>query len=624
MMQWLFRARHWLVFGLLLIICFFALQKLASYSMVRVVLESSHATTFKVYWTTEAFDGWAESNSAAMRISNRKNHYVLPIPIALEKIKQLRIDPSGHRGVETTIRALSLHHLYTKSVKFGGLKNNSFSGFTANEDASSSKLGKQLKVKASGNDPVFVMDMPALENQPQPWLLGLQSGLLALLFYGLLMRSSSLLVEQLRWVPAAMLVAGTAVMVMASVSNYNTHPDEFVHIANARYYLDHYVPPEVCADDSRDTYTVYGVSRLDKREIAYYIGGRYLQLLDVVPVREYMKLRYLNVALFFILVLLAFREVKARIIFLPLLLTPQAWYLFSYYNSDALSLFVVMITAYQVLVPKSMLRRLLLGERPPAYILWVLGISMVIAMQYWLKLNYVFYAIFLVMLGASWGLLNRRLPQMQAAMPLAIAFVLGTSTFLSWEVSRHANNDFALSEKAKICQEKLATRIYKPSTSLVETHGTFRLKAKGYTIEDVFFKLKWPERIFYTGLGTYGYTEYLNSYLHFEIVTAFILLLFLYAVVMISIKGDGFARMAVLSTVAAIGGVTLAAFWVNWNDDFQPQGRYLMVYLPLFGSLMAMYRHKLNMAVVSLLAGVPFLLAVLSFFAVALLEISKQ
>ena len=622
-MQWLFKARHWLAFGLILVACFLALQKFANYSLVRINLKTSHTTFFKVYWTTQDDEVWSEDNAAAVRLSKRKHHYILPIPVPLSEIKRLRVNPSGLKDVSTTVKEISLYHLYTKSINFGGPFNDDFKGFNPIEQVGKARIGSTLRYTALGNTPGFEVDLPQFETLPQPWLLGGQAVLITLLLYAVLMRSSMLFVEQLRWVPMGMLLAFTAILAMALISKYNSHPDEFAHVANARYFVDHYAPPVTCSEEARDTYTIYGVSRLDKREIAYFIGGRVLQLADPVPAREYVKLRLINVSLFLVLVLLVFREPKARIIFLPLLLTPQAWYLFSYYNSDALSLFIVMITAYQIFVPKSMLRRLLIGERPPAYIVWVLVLCLVFAMQYWLKLNYVFYTIFLAMLGGAWWLLKRRRPDMRYVLPVVIAFVLGTSIFLSWEISRHAINDFALKEKVIDCREQLAGRMYRPSTPLEETERNYRLRDKGYSAMDVIFKFDWPERIFYTGLGTYGYTEILNSYPHFEVVSVFIILLFLYSIVTITIRGDAMARLAVICTMGAICSVTLAAFWANWSMDFQPQGRYLMVYLAMFGSLLAMYGNKLNMNILSLLASVPFLLAAYSFLVVALLEIPK-
>ena len=80
-------------------------------------------------------------------------------------------------------------------------------------------------------------------------------------------------------------------------------------------------------------------------------------------------------------------------------------------------------------------------------------------------------------------------------------------------------------------------------------------------------------------------------------------------------------RMTVLSVLASMFAITAAAIINNWDQSFQTQGRYLMVYLPLLGTLIVTQSHKLNTAWLSLLALGPFMLGLYSFFAVALVEI---
>ncbi len=614
--------RHWLGFALLLVVCFFAIQKLAGYTFVRVHLSSSYATPFKIYWQTAADHGWTETNSASVRVNARKERHILILPVPLASIVKFRVDPSEHAEVNTHLRKISLHHLYANSIIFGGRDNLQFSKFIPNEQVDVLALGHTLELISTGNDAGFDVELPNITIQPEPLLRITQSFLLALLVFTLVIQFPRL-VNDLRWVPPSFFFIGCIVLVMALVSNINTHPDEGTHIDNALYYAEHYVPPEVCADDTRFTYSKYGVSRLDKREIAYYLAGRYLQVVDFIPAPNYLKLRLINVTFFFILVLITWRLVSVRFLFLPLLLTPQAWYLFSYYNSDALSLFVVCVTAYQVCIPHSILRRLLRGERPPGYAIWVLGLSLLVAMQFWLKLNYMFYPILLAMLAASWWILNRHWPEMQFTVPIILALVLGTGMFLSWEISRHAINDFELAERIHACQDITAELAYKPSTPLPETHPTILLRDKGVSLKQMLTEMDWAVRTFYTGLGAYGYTEFLNSNAHYQIVSLFIVLFLLYVVVTVLIRGDGMARLAVLSTLAAMVGITLAAIANNWLQSFQTQGRYLMVYLPLLGTLIVLYKEKLSTWWLSLLASIPFLLGLYSFLAIAMIEIPK-
>lgn len=608
------------MFAAFFALCFFALQKLAGYSFMRIDIANSSSTYVTVYWTTDEDSSWSESKAATFYAGANKQQFILPMRVALSRIKQLRIDPGFLKGNKTEIREIGFYSLYSESVIFD--KPEVFERFEANQDVGNLKRKSGLVFEATGADPQLKMNFPATGRQPAPGLLIAQSALLALLLMSLFSRLPWLF-ENLRWVPAGLLVAASTALAIATVSKLNTHPDEYIHVYDAQYYATHYTPPQVCSQDSRYTYTDYGISRLDKREIAYFVGGRYLQLMEFIPGPDYLKLRYFNVAMLFIFALLAFQHQRARFLFLPLLLTPQAWYLFAYYNSDALSLFAVSLAAYQIFVPQSMLRRLLNGERPPGWVFWILGIGLIVAMQYWIKLNFMFYPILLLMLGASWWLLNRRLPNMQNIFPVVLALVLGTSLFLSWEISRHAVNDFAIAEKISDCQEITAAKRFKPSTPLNELAYTLRLRDRGVTLKKMLVDMDWAKRTFYTALGAYGYTQYLSPDRHYRLASGLILLFFLYVIVLVSIRGDSLARLSALSILAAMVGLVMAAIFNNWDQSFQTQGRYLLPYLTMLGTLIAMYPHKLNTGWLSVLAMGPFLLGLYSFYAVALVELPK-
>ena len=614
------RIRYWLKFLALFALSLAGLLVLADQTLVRVEIKHSRSDTFKVYWTTENDASWTESKSAKVYMNSRKRFHLLRMPIALNDVVLLRIDPGDHKGVQTEVRALTFYNLYSGKLAFRG--NQAFADFEPIKHVSDLRATSTLSFTSTGNDPGFLVDFPRQRVAWMPGLMLLQALILAL-FLSALIANFAWLSAELRWVPVAMLLVASVISSIAIVSKFDTHPDEYVHFRAASYYSEHFVPPEVCDPQAHHTYSVYGVSRLNNREIAYYVQGRYLQLVDFVPVADYLKLRFSNVVMFLILTLLAFKHVRARYLFLPLLLTPQAWYLFSYYNSDALSLFVVSLLAYQLFVPQSMLRQLLIGVRPPGYVLWLLGLSLLVAMQYWIKLNYMFYPMLLGMLAVSWWLVYRRFPDFRYSAPLWIVLALGTAIFLSWELNRQAINDFEIADRILDCREEISQTRYKPSTPLEETHYNYRLKAKGVSLSDMLVKRDWAERIFYTGLGAYGYTEYLNQNQHYRIVAIFIVLLLLYLTLSIGLRGGAIGRLSLLSTFAALSGITAAAGYINWAVDFQPQGRYLMVYLPIIGTLMVMYWNILSVRWLSVLAAVPFLMGLYSILAVALVELPR-
>ncbi len=613
------KTRYWLIFISLFVFSLLALQKLAGYTFVSLNVANSQSAYLTVYWTTDSEPEWSEARAAALYANSRKRNFILPIPVALSKIRELRIDPSFVKNIRTELRSVRLHSLSASSINFDS--GQGFSQFKVNQDIGNLDRSSGLFFRSLGSNPELSIVLDAQE-YPRIWILqGVLALLLSLLGASLLARAKWL-AQDLRWVPAALLVAAGSALVMATITTVNVHPDEKTHIDNATYYASHFSPPQVCDKETRYTYSVYGVSRLDKREIAYYLAGRYLQILEFVPGQDYLKLRYLNAAMLFVLAWLAFRNIRARFLFLPLLLTPQAWYLFSYYNSDALSLFAVSLLAYQVFIPQSILRRLLNGERPPGLSLWVLGLALLMAMQYWVKLNFMFYPIFLLMLAGSWWLLNRRLPDMRHTLPVVLALVLGTSLYAAWEYKRHAVNEFETSQRISDCMELTAAYSYKPSTPFSKLNVQLRLRERGVSLHDMLVTQQWAKRTFYTGLGAYGYTEYLNSDRHYRLVGLFLIMLFMYVVLSVGVRGNAMARMSILSMLAAMIGITLAAIINNWTQSFQTQGRYLMVYLPLLGSLIVMYWNMLSARWLSLLALLPFLLGLYSFYAVGLVEIA--
>ena len=85
------------------------------------------------------------------------------------------------------------------------------------------------------------------------------------------------------------------VLVMATLSTYGQHPDEYVHVRAGGYYQTHYSPPPVGDESIKDTYSVYGVSRLHSGEIVYLLAGQFSRLLNPLHMPLYQTLRFFNV-----------------------------------------------------------------------------------------------------------------------------------------------------------------------------------------------------------------------------------------------------------------------------------------------------------------------------------------
>ena len=66
------------------------------------------------------------------------------------------------------------------------------------------------------------------------------------------------------WVFAlGVILSAVLVLIMQLKTPYNVHPDEYSHVAAARYYLNHWVPPKLDDPGVRATRSMYGFSYLD-------------------------------------------------------------------------------------------------------------------------------------------------------------------------------------------------------------------------------------------------------------------------------------------------------------------------------------------------------------------------
>ena len=218
---------------------------------------------------------------------------------------------------------------------------------------------------------------------------------------------------------------------MATLSRVGVHPDEGVHVRAADYFQQHVLPPPVGAPDIRNTYSVYGVSRLHSGEIAYLLLGKCARLFHALALPSYMVERYCNVAFWGLLLLLAVACRDFRLLMLPMLLSPQIWYIFSYVNSEAFACLVMMLAAWQLASPESAWNRLLAGgadgtKASPLSSVWL---GLLFALLLLIKKNFYFFVLFL---GGYvlWRLLWGYTPCQRGTLRrMALVLLIGLSVF---------------------------------------------------------------------------------------------------------------------------------------------------------------------------------------------------
>jgi hypothetical protein len=380
-----------------------------------------------------------------------------------------------------------------------------------------------------------------------------------------------------------------AVVSMAFLSAYMAHPDEKDHVGAGQYYMQYWDPPKVGDARARAAYSNYGVSYLDQLDAVYFLAGKFACLVKPFVGQDYLALRLFNVALLALLMVLAWRlPSRLRIVFLPLLISPQPWYVFSYFNADALPLALSFIAAY-------FLTRLLddrpkggpgarapQSGRPGAWRLAWLGLTLgLLAIS---KQNYYVFLVFFACfwLGLAWLGLDRgkRTASLkQAGLVFAMAAAIFGARYGAhvWVV-RHQPPDAV----AKVA-EQLAADEFKPSKQ-AEGKGFWgmNMRAQGVTFTQMFTgEWKWHVFTFRSSFGKYGAMD-IEPPLIFYRYIGWMLEAFL-AVMLVALLRNGPAgRMtAALFVLFAILTV-LQSVWHSWTADFQAQGRYLF---PILGML---------------------------------------
>src|SRR5262249_50758563 len=124
----------------------------------------------------------------------------------------------------------------------------------------------------------------------------------------------------------------------------NAHPDEWVHVAAAQYYVDHWIRSPIGSPDLEPAVTKdFGHSYLFELDMVYFVAGK---LTESIRLDSYFRLRLFNVALYAILIFTAlFYYQEAPALALVLGISPQIWYVFSYFNGDAFPLFISLLAA---------------------------------------------------------------------------------------------------------------------------------------------------------------------------------------------------------------------------------------------------------------------------------------
>ncbi|BHH81953.1 hypothetical protein [Desulforhopalus sp. 52FAK] len=587
---------------------------------VEVDIEVSQTSRFAIYWAEEG-QGYSQNNMATVRAHAGKRNYSFYLT-NLSKIHRLRIDPHTYLG-EATIKQLQVAQegyepiILSNSDEFKRL-------VPLNQIETTRVDANGLWLRSTGQDPYFELTIsPQKIGFNTLWLLVRMLGVALITL--VIVYSLAPLVEKLKIVPILLFGVWILILVMAGISKENVHPDEYVHIAATSYYAENWLPPVVDDPSVRNTYSVYGVSRLNYGEIYYFFSGKTYKVLQFFQMPATFAYRFFNVALFGIIFFLSVRSVYARIAAIPFLVSSQVWYIFSYCGSDAFALFIAFLATYFLINPESLLHKYLKGGGA-----WFqFGAAMILAVFFGtvfiLKMNYYpFVGLVYLILGVRIFFTEDYSWQKKDAVRRLIIITLLGASFLGIRMSAdYVVNGFDRNDKIAALQEELSHYKYKKSTPPEERVPTIYMKDRGVAFKDLISKYHWGITTIQSSFGVFGYLSITSPHHYYTIVkwAGSALLLF---ILISSLTRGGIMGAGVTSVVCGLSLVLiLAAIYRSWVVDFQPQGRYLFPIIPMFGIVLGHNIAAINKRVLVLLVGIMFMLGLYSYIFQGLLKIPR-
>lgn len=605
---------NYLLLGGILSLIYLALFVFQARVDIEVEGDFSQSTFFRLYWAGPD-QGFSEKRMAYAALEPGRDRYRFYLG-SLANIERIRIDPLERAG-KLRLNTITISQWGWQTLQLQQLSDYGF--YRANDQIAVAAAEPGLMISTRGEDGHFEIsiDPRRVLSFPARPLLVVGGLWLAL---GLFMLLLTPLVRNLRFVPVLLLTSWGLVLLMAQYTGLDLHPDEVVHLEAVKYYASHWLPPALDSPEIASSYSIYGHTRLAVYEIYYPLAGYFQAIPRLLDASPLAGARSFGLLILGLLVLFSFFRTSFRPFALPLLVSAQAWYLFSYTNSDGFALALSLWLAYQAASPDSLLSRFLLepGSRTPW--LTAIGLGLALGCLPLLKLNYYFFILFLL-LYLGWRLAMGGFPNRPLLLRrLAILGLIGLAVFaLRFALDIHANG--WNSEQLQLrMQEQYAAAEFKPGTPLEDQQSMIRLRDRGYSAAYVLDRARWFEKSFQSAFGVYGFSRFYADQKWYQLVRylGLALLVVLILAALGSRQQGNHWLLAIVAICAA--GLILTSAWHSWTAAFQPQGRYLMPILPMLAVLLwhlqAHRLHRLGLWLVVLL----FVLAAYSFVEVGLVK----
>jgi len=618
----LFRIRRdWFLITVSLFLCAIYFFTFVDRAKVEVEIDVEHRSWFRIYWAEEN-DGFSRPNHARALIYPGRHTYRFHLT-NIGDIAKLRIDPFEYPG-NGTIFNLSLSQRGWQKIVLVGDRQSDLEPIHQIDSASFDQKG--LVIQSTGADPQF-LTIPDLVQTNPLWPAAELSRMLVMFF--LLYAGGKLtgrLFKNKRYIPVCLVFSVGLILVMALISKYGVHPDEHVHVNAAAYYIDNWLPPEVDSEEIRHTYSLYGFSRLNSREVYYLFAGKFGNLIQAFELPDYLSFRLFNVLLFTIVVFLGFGIYSMRMSSAVLLISPQLWYVFGYCNSDALALFISLICGWQSVTVDSAFNRYLFDRERENVLTPLFTAAIMVGILLLIKKNFYPLILFLLVPIVLRALMNRDEEQADirtVLFRLLLVCLIGLSLPALRIASDYYQNGPTRDQKIAELAEQTANPLFSPATEMHKRHLYLNMKERGVTLTEIIKQDRWFEKSFRSGFGVYGYMTYAATYVFYDLVRFLSITLLMLVAVSVLIWGNWQQRLLMISALVLSAALVAASLHHSWTADFQAQGRYLIPVPVMIGLAAAGAEDKIPRHLFCLLVLSLFSASVYSFIAIGLMGIPK-
>ena len=550
-------------------------------------VEPDESTVFQAFF--DLGNGFNAFNSRDIRVKGGVENLVqFSFPAST---KRIRLDPAN-LPTEVILRDLNI----SRGKKSGGALDIGQCLETRNQVTMRTSESHGVNISTTGRDPQLLIPDRCITNVKittkdfVPNFVSIAVVLIILLPVFKISRYSQLrLVSFLLYATVGLVVFQVLIVVL--LSKYNLHPDEFSHVATSLFYQDHWFKLPYDHPAMLETLIPqWGSSYLFLNDITYWLAEKSTAFLSILDIETIVRYRLFNYALLIILLLIYLPDRRNGIYFLLAIgLTSQTWYLFSYLNGDALSMFFSLLLGYVYISKRSEIESFFWeGNRVSAAILMFYTLSVLV---FFTRLHYAIFVFFLLGLILLVEIPNRDFRTLlKGSKRLLIFFILLTLPVAMAELKDQIVNDFEKQSRTGTIVQDHKRPEFKLEY-IIETGKNphlKQLKNTGTPYTDLFTKFGWQKKSFVSFFGVYGYVNIFAPkliYLLSSLVGMGLTLLYL---LKCAIRSNLRYRIASAFFFFSTFLVLIQSSIHSWTHAFQPQGRYLLAIIPMLAVTLAL------------------------------------